>query len=134
MIHQINKSKLSITKDDAPVLTYCYGDPESPPYFHPLYAPDGQVVTEGDYTQGQYPPGICFTLGTVNGEQLDPNTLTRERDPSSGEEFGRLHDRHDVERTGTAAHRNLYHGGTSAANRSPSTGHHDLAVRTYDFT
>ena len=85
MIHQINNNKLSITEDGAPVLTYCYGDSESLPYFHPLYAPNGQVVTEGEYTQGEYPPGICFTLGTVNGEQLDWNTLTRERDPSSGE-------------------------------------------------
>ena len=88
MIHEINTNKLSITQDNAPVLTYCYGDPESPPYFHPLCAPNGQVVTEGEYTQGQYPPGICFTLGTVNGEQLDPNTLTRERDLSSGEDSG----------------------------------------------
>jgi hypothetical protein len=85
MIHEINKNELSITKDNAPILTYCYGDPESPPYFHPLYAPDGQVVTEGAYTRGRYPPGICFTLGTVNGEQLDRNTLTRERGPSNGE-------------------------------------------------
>lgn len=84
MIHEINKNELSITKDSAPILTYCYGDPENPPYFHPLYAPDGRVVTEREYTQGHYPPGICFTLGTVNGEQLDPNLLTREREPSNG--------------------------------------------------
>ncbi len=85
MIHQISKNKLSITKDGAPVLTYCYGDSESLPYFHPFYAPNGQVVTEGEYTQGEYPPGICFTLGTVNGEQLDSNTLIRERESSNGE-------------------------------------------------
>lgn len=90
MIHEINKNELSITKNSAPILTYYYGNPESPPYFHPLYTPNGQVVTEGEYTQGQYPPGICFTLGTVNGEQLDPNILTREREPLNGgvsEEF-----------------------------------------------
>ncbi|MCE2414665.1 PmoA family protein [Candidatus Poribacteria bacterium] len=85
MIHQINNNELSITKNSAPILTYSYGDPEKPPYFHPLYVPDGQVVTAGEYTQGQYPPGICFTLGTVNGEHLDPNTLIREREPSNGE-------------------------------------------------
>ena len=88
MIHQINQNELSITEDGASILTYCYGDPESPPYFHPLCAPNGQVVTEGEYTQGGYPPGICFTLGTVNGEQLDPNTLTRERYPSNAEDSG----------------------------------------------
>ena len=85
MIHEINKNTLSITRDSAAILTYCYGDPESPPYFHPLYAPNGQVVTEAGNTQGQYPPGICFTLGTVSGEQLDLNTLTREKAPSNGE-------------------------------------------------
>ncbi len=88
MIHEISKSKLSITKDNAPVLTYCYGDPESPPYFHPFCAPNGQVVTGGEYTPGQYPPGVCFTLGTVNGERLDPNTLTREKEPSNAENWG----------------------------------------------
>lgn len=88
MIHEINNSKLSITKDNAPVLTYCYGDPESPPHFHPFCAPNGQVVTEGESTQGEYPPGICFTLGTVNGEQLDPNILTRERDLSNAGDSG----------------------------------------------
>lgn len=84
MIHEINKNELSITKDNAPILTYCYGDPEGPPYFHPFYAPNGQVVTEGEYTHGQRPPGICFTLGTVNGEPLDQTTLTRKRMPSTG--------------------------------------------------
>lgn len=83
MIHEINKNKLSITKDNASVVTYCYGDLGSPPYFHPLYAPDGQVVTDAECSQGAYPPGICFTLGIVNGEQLDPSTLTREREPST---------------------------------------------------
>ena len=85
MIHEISKNKLSITRDSAAILTYCYGDPESPPYFHPLCAPNGQVVTEGEYTQGRYPPGICFTLGTVNGEQLDQNALIREKMPSTEE-------------------------------------------------
>ena len=85
MIHEIHKNELSITKDSAPILTYCYGDPESPPYFHPLYTPSGQIVTEGAYTQGQRPPGVCFTLGTVNGEPLDQDMLTRKRMPSTGE-------------------------------------------------
>ena len=79
MIHEISKNELSITEDGAPILTYCYGDPERPSYFHPLYTPSGQVVTEGNSTQGQYPPGVCFALGTVNGERLDGSTLTREK-------------------------------------------------------
>ena len=88
MVHEINKNALSITEDGAPILSYCYSDPERPPYFHPLYAPSGQVVTEGKYIQGQYPPGISFALGTVNGAPLDQNTLTREKAPSAGETSG----------------------------------------------
>ena len=60
MIHEINNNELSITKDNAPILTYSYGNAEGPPYFHPFYAPNGQMVTEGEYTHGQRPPGICF--------------------------------------------------------------------------
>ena len=88
MIHQINQNELSITEDGAPILSYCYSDPERPPYFHPLYTPSGQVVTEGKYTQEQYSPGICFALGTVNGDPLDQNTLTREKAPSAGDTSG----------------------------------------------
>ena len=79
------ENELSITEDGAPILTYCYGDPEGPSYFHPLYAPNGQVVTEGADTRVQYPPGICFVLGTVNGEKLDQQPVTRERILSLGE-------------------------------------------------
>ncbi len=80
MLHREDtENELSIIEDGTPILTYCYGDPERPPYFHPLYAPNGQVVTEGAETRAQYPPGICFILGTVNGEKLDQQPLTRER-------------------------------------------------------
>ena len=83
MIHEIKKNELSITEDGAPILTYCHSDPERPSYLHPLYAPNGQVVTEGEYIQRESPPGIYFTLGTVNGEQLDGSTLTREKGMST---------------------------------------------------
>ena len=79
----MNENELSIKKESAPILTYWYDDPENPPYFHPLSTPDGQVVTEGRYTESQYPPGVCFTLGTVNGTPLDPNVLTCEREYST---------------------------------------------------
>ena len=86
MLHREDTEKeLSITEDGTPILTYCYGDLERPPYFHPLYTPNGQVVTEGVETRAQYPPGICFALGTVNGEKLDQQPLTRQRMPSTGE-------------------------------------------------
>lgn len=89
MLHrEVTEKELSITEDGAPVLTYCYGDLERPSYFHPFYAPNGQVVTEGSETRAQYPPGLCFVIGTVNGEQLDQQPLTRERMPSIGETSG----------------------------------------------
>lgn len=70
MLHrEVSKTELSITEDGAPILTCCYGNLERPTYFHPLYAPNGQVVTEDENNRAQYPPGICLTLGTINGEQ-----------------------------------------------------------------
>ena len=83
MIHEINKNELSITEDDAPILTYCHSNLEKPSYLHPLYAPNGEVVTEGEYTQGERPPGICFMPGTVNNERLDGSGLTREKGMST---------------------------------------------------
>ena len=82
MLHrEVTKNELSITADDAPILTCRYSDLERPPYFHPLYAPNGQIVTEDENNRAQYPPGICFTLGTLNSEQL----RTRKREPILGE-------------------------------------------------
>ena len=85
MLHrEVTETELSITEDDAPILTYCYGDLERPPYFHPLYTPNGQVVTEGAETRAQYPPGVCFILGTLNGERIDQQEFTQERALSIG--------------------------------------------------
>lgn len=70
MLHrEVSKTALSITEDGLPILACCYGDLERPTYLHPLYAPNGQVVTADGDNRAQYPPGICFTLGTVNGAQ-----------------------------------------------------------------
>ena len=86
MVHrQVTEKEISITEDGTPILTCCYSDLERPTYFHPLYAPNGQVVTEGEETRAQYPPGISFTLGTANGEPLNQQPLTRQRMPSTGE-------------------------------------------------
>lgn len=80
MLHrEVTETALSITEDGTPILTYCYGDLERPPYVHPLYTPNGQVVTAGADTRAQYPPGVCFTLGTLNGERLNQQPLTQER-------------------------------------------------------
>ena len=87
MLHrEVSKTALSMTEDGLPILTCCYGNLERPTYLHPLYTPNGQVVTEDEDNRSQHPPGISFTLGTVNGEQLP----TRKRKPTlaeSSEEF-----------------------------------------------
>lgn len=78
MLHEFNKKELSITEDGAPILT-CYhgGDVTRPPYLHPLYAPNGQMVTDDTNVGHQRPPGICFTRGAVNGGELDYDKITR---------------------------------------------------------
>ena len=79
MLHEFNEKKLSITEDDAPILT-CYhgGDVARPPHLHPLYAPNGQVVTDDTNIGHQHPPGICFTRGTINDGHLDHDEITRD--------------------------------------------------------
>ena len=84
MLHEFNEKELSITEDGAPILT-CYhgGDVAHPPYLHPLYAPNGQVVTDDAHIGHQHPPGVCFTRGTVNGAQLHHDEITRDTEASS---------------------------------------------------
>lgn len=84
MLHEFNEKELSITEDGAPILT-CYhgGDVTHPPYLHPLYAPNGQVVTDDTSIGHQHPPGICFTRGTVNGVQLNHDEITRDTERDS---------------------------------------------------
>ena len=85
MLHEFNEKELSITEDDTPILTCCHGgDVARPPYLHPLYAPNGQVVTDDTNIGHQHPPGICFTRGTVNGAQLNHDEITRDTEASSG--------------------------------------------------
>ncbi len=81
--HETTETTLSITEDDAPVLTCDCSDATNSPSLHPIYAPDGQVVTV-DQTFGQtYPPGISFFLGTVSGGQYARNVSSRRWSTSS---------------------------------------------------
>ena len=84
MLHEFNEKESSITEDGAPILT-CYhgGDVARPPYLHPFYAPNGQVVTDDTNIGHQHPPGICFTRGTVNGAQLCHDEITRDTEADS---------------------------------------------------
>ena len=84
MLHEFNEKELSITEDSAPILT-CHhgGDVARPPYLHPFYAPNGQVVTDDTNIGHRHPPGICFTHGTVNGAELHHDEMTRDTEASS---------------------------------------------------
>lgn len=83
MLHEFNEKELSITEDGAPILTCYHGDVACPPYLHPLYAPNGQVVTDDTRIGHQHPPGICFTRGTVNGAQLNHDEIARDTEADS---------------------------------------------------
>ena len=84
MLHEFNEKELSITEGDAPILT-CYhgGDVTRPPYLHPLYAPNGQAVTDDTNIGHQHPPGICFTRGTVSDTGLNHGEITRRTEATS---------------------------------------------------
>ena len=84
MLHEFNEKELSITEDGAPILTCHHGaDVARPPYLHPFYAPNGQVVTDDTNIGHQHPPGVCFTHGTVNGTELDHDEFTRDMEADS---------------------------------------------------
>lgn len=70
-LYEVPKKELAITEEGKPIFTYHYGGTTSPPYFHPVYAPNGEVVTaDGDVGQ-QYPQGFCFTWGTLKASSED---------------------------------------------------------------
>ena len=84
MLHEFNEKELSITENDVPILTCYHGsDVSHLPYLHPLYTPNGQVVTDNTSIGHQHPPGICFTHGTVNAAQLNHDEITRETEAGS---------------------------------------------------
>ncbi len=92
MMDEVSDKEVSITEKGEPMLTYCYDESVPFSYFHPLYAPNGQVVTEGmAETEQRHPPGICFTFGTVNDDSGKPVELHRsgttlDRDPLKSSE------------------------------------------------
>ena len=70
-VNEVPGKEISITEKDEAALTYQYCVSESHSYIHPLYAPNGHVIT--DVNSETYPRGLCFTLGKVcnkNGKQL----------------------------------------------------------------
>lgn len=70
-VNKIPEKELSVTEEGSPIFTYHYGGISSLPYFHPVYAPNGEVVTADEDVGQQYPPGLCFTLGTIAASSED---------------------------------------------------------------
>ena len=69
---------VSITEERESVLTYYYGESVLFPYFHPIYAPNGELVTDKvDGTEHDYNTGLCFSYGTVFDSSRNPLELTK---------------------------------------------------------
>ena len=66
-IERHSESELSIAYGQMPILTYHYSSALYKPYFHPLHAPNGQVVTEDAPEDHVHHRGLCFAWGDVNG-------------------------------------------------------------------
>ena len=80
-IEEVLGKEVSITENSESVLTYCYDMGVSYSYFHPLFAPNEEIITDG-YAE-KYPPGLCYSLGSVYDTtdrliQLKRNTATFE--------------------------------------------------------
>ena len=80
-VEEVPGKEISITENEDIVLTYYYGVSELHSYIHPLYTPNGKVITEA-YSK-KHIPGLCFALGSVYNEygkqiQLQRNASTLE--------------------------------------------------------
>ena len=71
MFEEVSGTEISIKEEGEPVFTFSYGEDASLSHFHPLYTPNGFVVTTGmNGIEQHHPPGLCFTFGTVrNGSR-----------------------------------------------------------------
>ncbi|MCZ6676566.1 MAG: PmoA family protein [Candidatus Poribacteria bacterium] len=67
ILTEISGSTLSLADGDNPILTYHYGPDLYKPYFHPVYAPNRQIVTADSPEDHRHHRGLCFAWGNVNG-------------------------------------------------------------------
>lgn len=69
---------VSITEEGESVLTYHYGESVLFPYFHPVYAPNGELVTDRvDGAEQDCKSGLCFSFGTVFDSNRDPLEISK---------------------------------------------------------
>ncbi|MBI1924085.1 PmoA family protein [Candidatus Poribacteria bacterium] len=67
ILTEVPGSTLSLADGNNPILTYHYGPELYKPYFHPIHAPNGQIVTDDAPEDHVHHRGLCFTWGNVNG-------------------------------------------------------------------
>ena len=71
-------SPVSITEDGESILTYHYGESVLHPYFHPIYAPNRELITnEVEGTEQKYSSGLSFIFGTVLNVNRNPVELNK---------------------------------------------------------
>ena len=72
------ENTVSITEEGESVLTYRYGESVFYPYFHPIYAANGELVTEEvEGTEQEDTTGLCFSFGAVFDSNKNPVKLTK---------------------------------------------------------
>lgn len=67
ILEERSGSELSIMDDESPVLTYHHGGELYKPYFHPIYTPNGSIVTDDAPGDCPYHHGLCFAWEDVDG-------------------------------------------------------------------
>lgn len=67
ILDEVPGCEFSLADGDKPILTYHYGLDLYKPYFHPVYAPNGQIVTDDAPEDHVHHRGLCFAWGDVNG-------------------------------------------------------------------
>lgn len=85
---EVPGKELSITENGEPTLTYCYSESVTYPYFHPIYAPNGQVLTNG--IEDKHLPGLCFSIGSVkdkSGKSIQLQRKTTNLECEKSEEY-----------------------------------------------
>ena len=67
ILEERSGSELSIMDGESPVLTYHHGGELHKPYFHPIYTPNGSIVTDDAPGDCPYHHGLCFAWEDVDG-------------------------------------------------------------------
>lgn len=78
---KVEGKAVSITEDGRSVLTFSFDKPELQSFFHPIYTPNGKVVTDGISDKNLI--GLCFSSGTVKDSKNRESVIQLGIDPTS---------------------------------------------------